>query len=249
MLGCLSIAPKLNPHKNERRAANEIGASIIGGHAGYSASLSRPLVAVTALGTASGRQPVQTNGAQVGDYLLVTKGIALEGTSILAHDFTDVALDRGLDSNDIATARRLINEVSIVPEALAIADAGATAMHDVTRGGVLEALLEIAHLSQVAIEIEVDKLPSRPIVSQFAAAFQFDPLRMISSGTLVATIPPEQVKVTCQALTVLDVPFAFAGQVKEGIGLIICQDEGRHHYTKIRCEEDELARMWALFPR
>ena len=31
------------------RAAGEIGASIIGGHTGYSAGLSRPLVAVTAL--------------------------------------------------------------------------------------------------------------------------------------------------------------------------------------------------------
>jgi hydrogenase maturation factor len=235
--------------RDARRAANEIGASIIGGHAGYSAGLSRPLVAVAALGTASGRQPVLTGGAQVGDYLLVTKGIALEGTAILAHDFVDIAQERGLDENDLATACQLMAEISVVPEALAIANAGATALHDATRGGVLEALLEIANLSQVTIEIEADQLPSRPIVSRFAEAFPFDPLRMISSGTLVATIPPRQVKATRQALDDLEVPYAFAGHVKKGTGVTISQDGDNHHYTKIRCEEDELARIWSLYPR
>jgi hypothetical protein len=81
--------------RDASRAAEEIGTSIIGGHTGYSLSLSRPLVAVTALGTASGREPVRTGGARVGDHVLVTKGIALEGTAILAHDFADVALEWG----------------------------------------------------------------------------------------------------------------------------------------------------------
>jgi hydrogenase expression/formation protein HypE len=70
--------------RDASRAAGEVGASIIGGHTGYSAGLSRPLLAVTALGTASGREPVRTGGARVGDHVLVTKGVALEGTTILA---------------------------------------------------------------------------------------------------------------------------------------------------------------------
>ena len=74
-----------------RRAAREVGASIIGGHTGYSAGLLRPLVAVTAMGKAEGRKPVLTGGAKVGDHVLITKGIALEGTAILAQDFADVA--------------------------------------------------------------------------------------------------------------------------------------------------------------
>ena len=60
-----------------RRAAREVGASIIGGHTGYSAGISRPLVAVTAMGNAEGRKPVLTGGAKVGDHVLITKDIAL----------------------------------------------------------------------------------------------------------------------------------------------------------------------------
>jgi hydrogenase expression/formation protein HypE len=144
---------------------------------GYPAGLSRPLVAVTALGTASGREPVRTGGARVGDHVLVTKGVGLEGTGILAQDFADVARGLGLGEGDLAEARGLMAQVSVVPEALALAAAGVTAMHDVTRGALMETLLEIAYLSGVGIEVDGARLPVPPIVSRFAQAFQFDPLR------------------------------------------------------------------------
>ncbi len=235
--------------RDASRAAQEIDVSIIGGHTGYSAGLSRPLVAVTALGTLSGREPVRTGGARVGDHVLVTKGVGLEGTGILAQDFVDVAQKVGLDEEDLDQARHLMTQVSVVPEALALAEAGVTAMHDVTRGGLLETLLEIAYLSNVGIEVRVDQLPIPPVVARFAQAFQFDPLRMISSGTLAVTVPPERVTAVRQALQALGTPFAFAGRVIKGSGVRVWQADEVTHYREIRCEEDELARMWALYPR
>ena len=235
--------------RDASRAAGEIGASIIGGHTGYSAGLSRPLVAVTALGTASGREPVRSGGARVGDHVLVTKGIALEGTAILAHDFADVALRLGLSEEDLAEGGRVMAEVSVAPEALALAAQGVTAMHDVTRGGLLETLLEIAYLSEVGIAVESARLPIPDIVSRFAEAFQFDPLRMISSGTLAVTVPPERVDDVSHTLEEVGTAFAFVGQVVEGTGVRVLQNGKTIHYTEIRCEEDELARMWALYPR
>jgi len=231
------------------RAAQEIGVSVIGGHTGYSAGLSRPLVAVTALGTASGRQPVRTGGAGVGDRVLVTKGIGLEGTGILAQDFADVAHELGLSEEDLVEARRLMGQVSVVPEALALADHGATAIHDVTRGGLMETLLEIAYLSGAGIELDGSQLLIPPVVSRFARSFRFDPLRMISSGTLAVTVPPDRVEEVSRALGELGTPFAFVGHVVEGTGVRVRQDGQDVHYTEIRCEEDELARMWALYPR
>ena len=232
------------------RAAEEVGVSVIGGHTGYSAGLSRPLVAVTALGTASGREPVRTGGARVGDGVLVTKGLGLEGTGILAQDFADVALELGLNQDDLAEARQLMGQVSVVPEALALAEEGASAIHDVTRGGLMETLLEIALLSGVGIELHDSRLPIPAIVSRFAEAFRFDPLRMISSGTLAVTVPPDRVEAVRQALEALGTPFAFVGHVTEGSGVRVFLQSGEvQHFRDIRCEEDELARMWALYPR
>ncbi len=231
------------------RAAKEIGVSIIGGHTGYSMNLSRPLVAVTALGTASGRNIVKTSGANVGDHVLVTKGIGLEGTGILAQDFADVASKLGLSERDLMDAKSLMDGVSVVPEALELAALGATAMHDVTRGGLLETLQEIACLSGVCIELDGSRVPMPPVVSRFATAFKFDPMKMISSGTLAATVPSERVKDVSRALTELRTAFAFVGLVTEGVGVCIRRNGDSVHHKEIHCEEDELARMWALYPR
>ena len=61
---------------------------LLGGTFGDDVALTRVgediLVAVTALGTGSGRKLVRTAGTRVGEHVLVTKGIALEGTAILA---------------------------------------------------------------------------------------------------------------------------------------------------------------------
>jgi hydrogenase maturation factor len=235
--------------RDASRAAMEVGASIIGGHTGYSASLSRPLVAVTALGTASGREPALTGGANVGDRVLITKGIALEGTAILAQDFADVGRAMGLNDDELEEGRRVMANVSIIPEALVLAENGVTAMHDVTRGGILETLMEIAHLSKAGIEVEFSKLPIPSIVSRFAEAFRFDPLQMISSGTLAVTVSPERMEDVSEALEELGTRFAFVGQVREGVGVHVLKDGVIIHHTEIRCEEDELARMWALYPR
>ncbi|MBN2198784.1 MAG: AIR synthase family protein [Candidatus Aminicenantes bacterium] len=230
-------------------AAREVGAGIIGGHTGYSAGLTRPLVAVTALGTASGRKPVLTGGAEIGDLVLVTKGIALEGTAILAQDFADVAREKGLSEKDLAEGRAVMAAVSVVPEALALSEQGVTAMHDVTRGGLLEALLEIAHLSKVGIEVDGNRLPIPPVVTRFAEAFPFDPLRMISSGTLAVTVPPDRADGASRALKRLGTPSAYVGRVVEGQGVRLVRDGTAARFTEIRCEEDELARLWALHPR
>lgn len=122
-------------------------------------------------------------------------------------------------------------------------------MHDVTRGGMLETLLEIAYRSEVGIEIDVSQLPTRPVVSRFAQAFQFDPLRMISSGTLVATVPPERAEDVRRGLEEMGILSAFVGRVTSGAGVRVLRDGKAMQYAGIRCEEDELARMWAVYPR
>jgi len=229
------------------RAAQEIGVSIIGGHTGYSSNCSRPLVAVTALGTISGDNAVRTRGAQVGDHILVTKGIAIEGTAILADDFSDTALQLGLSNEDLKEARQLMAVISVIPEALALAQHGATAMHDVTRGGLLETLLEIAYLSGVGVRVDSDRFPISPIVSRFSKAFQFDSLKMISSGTLVATIPNERLNTAKEILNKKGIPFSDIGRIVEGTGVKIIQDGEEIDYQDIHCEEDELARMWEVY--
>lgn len=229
------------------RGAKEVGVSIIGGHTGYSAALSRPLVAVTALGPLNGRKPVLTSGAQVGDHILISKGIALEGTAILASDFSKTALKLGLTDGDLWDAKALMRHVSVVPEAVLLGKCGASAMHDVTRGGLLETLMEISRLSDVGLEIQYEKIPIHEIVACFSRAFQFDPLKMISSGTLVAAISPSHLNSAIRSLDENGIPYADIGVVTPGVGVTIRREDQVVKYQEIHAEEDELARMWTEY--
>ncbi len=141
-----------------------------------------------------------------------------------------------------------MSEVSVVQEALLLAEHGVTSMHDVTRGGVLETLLEIALLSKVGISIDASRVPILPIVARFSGAFQFDPLKMISSGTLAATVPPDKMSQVTDSLGKAGVPFADVGRVANGFGVLLLRKNGNVNYRETHCEEDELARMWTLYP-
>lgn len=233
--------------RDTARALDELGVTIIGGHTGYSANLSRPLVAVTAMGTIADREPILTKGAQVGDHILVTKGIALEGTAILASDFAETARQLGLSEGDIDQAKQLMGAVSVIPEADILAQHGATSMHDVTRGGLLETLLETADLSAVGIEVHFDRIPIPEVVKQFSEAFGFDPLKMISSGTLVATVDPDHLEEVMGQLVENGISFADIGVIVPGKGVRIFKDDEIIHYQEIHPEDDELARMWTQY--
>jgi hydrogenase expression/formation protein HypE len=235
--------------QDAQRAADEVGASIIGGHTGYSSGVTRPLVAVTAMGNAGGRRVLGSGGANLDDHVLVTKGVALEGTAILAADFGDIALDLGLCRDEIEDAQSLMKEVSVLPEAMLLADMGSNCMHDVTRGGLLESLLEISLLSNVGIDLQVDQIPIKPEVARFAQAFNFDPLRMISSGTLVATISPDNVKAAIETAQEHGISVFEVGRVTAGRGVRLWSEGKKEEFLEPAPEVGELARLWRLYPR
>jgi len=192
-------------------------------------------------------ETILTQGAQVGDHVLITKGIPLEGTTILANDFSKSALKLGLTKADIEDAKQLMEQISVIPEAVILGEVGASAMHDVTRGGLLETLLEIAGASGVGMNIAYDRIPMLPVALRFANAFDYDPLKMISSGTLVSTLSPEKVEATGQKLDEKRIAYADIGEVVSREGVKIIKTAETIHYQEIHPEQDELARMWTLY--
>ena len=233
--------------KDIYKAAEEVKVSIIGGHTGYSASLSRPLVAVTALGNLGGQHPILTRGAQPGDHIIVTKGIPLEGTAILADDFAGTARSLGLSPAEIDAASDLYSQVSVIPEALLLAKHGAACMHDVTRGGLLETLREIALLSEVGLTVDYTHISMPHVALRFSEAFGFDPLKMISSGTLAATVPEDRLQEASEALDRAGIRFADVGRVHAGRGVQVERGDMVKNYQDVEPDEDELARMWIKY--
>jgi len=232
-------------------AARELGAAVVGGHTGYAVGSRRPIVVVTAIGIGERGKVLTSAGARPGDSVYVTKGAGVEGTAILASDFRDVLLSKGVGEDVIGSAETFMKEISVVKEAVSLARAGAvTAMHDATRGGVAEALIELAVASGVIIEVWEDKVPVRRETKVFAEVLDFDPLWMISSGTLVFTAPKDKEDVIKEVLSGLGISYAEVGVVREGeVCVVIHRAQGKEVLSEPKPEKDELARLWELYPR
>lgn len=194
-LSCILLPPDSNKSlveeicKQMDYAARKLSMSIVGGHAEITPNLTRPIVIGSSAGITDGGYTASSK-AGVGDAIILTKGVGIEGTAIIASDlrnhlkknFSGVLLDR---------AESFFYKVSVVKEALIASKLEATAMHDPTEGGVAGALHELADASRVGFYIYRQKLFVDPITSRLCTFLNIDPLKLISSGTLLATARPE----------------------------------------------------------
>lgn len=164
-------------------AAADLGVRIAGGHTEVSGSVNRAMLVTTAFGWTSG-EIVQASGARIGDTLLMTKTAGIEGTAILARDHADWLAVR-LDGDTIGAAQAMIRRTGVVEEGLAAAAFGVHAMHDATEGGILGAVWELCSASGAGCRVRIRDIPVHPATTGVAGVFGIDPLRLISSGSMI----------------------------------------------------------------
>jgi len=169
------------------REAKAMDVMIIGGHTEVTDSVNRMIVSITALGLADkGANLIWTSGAMAGDKIIVTKALGLEGTSILVSDFRARA-GAVLDEEELIEAEKYAMELSVLKEGRLMRNL-ATSMHDITEGGLLGALWEVKEASGNGFRVEYAKIPIRDLTRKLCSHFDLDPLRLISSGSMLITV-------------------------------------------------------------
>ncbi len=224
-------------------AAKEVGAMIVGGHSEYTAGLERPVIVMTAIGVAPKDKYIVTSGAKPGDVVLMTKTAGVEGTAILASDFREELLARGIEMDLIERSEKFLRMISVVREALALASLGAHSMHDPTEGGLLGGVAEIAYASRVRIDIWEERIPVAEETRVFCRALGIDPLRLISSGALLATLPKELENDAVKVLERVGIKASIIGEVRKGEGVILHKADGTQEVIG-RYVKDELFDLW-----
>ncbi len=228
-------------------AARELGVMVVGGHTEFTPKLERPLIATTAIGITSKEKFVRTGGARAGDLVLMTKVAAIEGTAILSTDFAEELRKRGVREDAIERGREFVKRVSVVKEALLLAENGlATSMHDPTEGGILGGLSEIAYASRKTIVVWEDRIPVASETLEMSRALGIDPLRLISSGTLIATTPREKVDKALELLRASGIEATIIGEVREyeDTLVVLHRRNGVTEHINDVYVEDELFRLW-----
>ena len=227
-------------------AAKELHIAVIGGHSEVTFSVSRPVIVSTVIGEAKKGKFVTSSGAQIGDSLIVTKGAAIEGTAILSTEMARV-LEMKVGKSLILDAQRFIKMTSIVKEALiAIKIGGIHAMHDATEGGIASGLQEIAWASNTGITAYEEKIPIYKETREVCKALRIDPLKTISSGTLIISAHKGKAEKIVSALQRNNIQASIIGEiVKKAKGRYIIRRDGSRLNLSLPIKEE----LWRFSER
>lgn len=228
-------------------ACRPLGVTVIGGHTEITYGLPRPIAIGAMLGEVERGRLVRPGDAQPGDVLLLTKGIALEGTALLAREAPDALVKAGLSPEQVARAQHLLLEpgISIVREAQAAVATGAVhALHDPTEGGLATALWELATPAGVGLEVDADAIPILPACREVCHALGLNPLGLLASGSLLIAVPPEGSEAVRRAVEREGIPCTPIGRVLgRGEGLFLRR--GGHREPLPTFPRDEVARWFS----
>ncbi|MFC1961071.1 AIR synthase family protein, partial [Chloroflexota bacterium] len=199
---------------------------LVGGHTEVTYGLERPLVMGTMLGEVAKDHLITTAGARPGDIVLVTKGVPVEATAIIAREkqaelsahFSDEFLDR-------AVAFLTDPGISVLKDAQIASGAGrVTSMHDPTEGGLATALWELADASGHGVQITAEEWPLLSEGAQLCQHFGLDPMGAIASGALLFTARPESVATITQALHEAGINVYQLGEMQAGENRVFTRD-------------------------
>jgi hydrogenase expression/formation protein HypE len=225
-------------------ACRELGVALVGGHTEITHGLDRPIVVGCMLGEVTLGRLVRPAGARPGDALLVTKGVAVEGTAIIAREKAhDLA---GVDRSLLERCQAFLYDpgISVVRDAAVATAAGEVhAMHDPTEGGLATGLWELGQAAGVGLEVDEAAVPILPETHTLCAQLGLDPLGLIASGALLLAVAPEDAAAILTALKAAGVAATRIGRVVERErGIVLRSATGERPLP--RFERDEIARLF-----
>ncbi len=177
-----------------RDSCNRFNIDIVGGHTEYTPSLSRPIIVSTCIGTC--RKPLDKRKISENDFIILARSPGIEAALVLVTDMRDRL--KSLDTDTVRRIESFINDLAIIGLARKVRDY-VKAMHDPTEGGILQALFELSRACSRDIEIWLSEIRIREEVSKVCKDAGIDPLRSLSSGSLLVIVDKENLQ------TVLDI--------------------------------------------
>jgi hydrogenase maturation factor len=225
-------------------ACRKLGIEMVGGHTEITYGLDRPIVVGCMLGEVMPERLVRSDGARPGDALIITKGIAVEGTAIIAREKADDLA--GLDRSLLERCQAFLYDpgISVVRDAAVATAAGTVhAMHDPTEGGLATGLWELGKAAGVGLVVEEAAIPVLPETHTLCTRLGLDPLGLIASGALLMAVAPGDARAILDALEEAGIAAARIGRVVErGQGVVLSNKAGERPLPVF--ERDEIARLF-----
>lgn len=199
---------------NINKTCEKMNIDVLGGHTEITDAVKKTILITTAIGKVPKNGLVKSEGAKVGDVILMTKAVALEGTSIIASD-KNIEVRQILSDDEFENAKSFINQISVVEEGLTAARYGATSMHDITEGGILGAIWEVCKASEKGAEIHLEKIPVKSETIKICDFYGISPYKLISSGSMLITCNKKSVKKITKSIKEKGIDCTEIGEITE----------------------------------
>lgn len=227
--------------QEQHQACCELGISIVGGHTEVAPGLQKPIVSGFMLGEVDKNSKITTDGAQIGDKIILTKGVGIEGTGILASDFRK-QLNATVDASILKSAEKMLDLISVVPEAVEASRIGGVhSMHTPTEGGILNGLLEVSEASNLGFRLYESHLIIHDETRVICKALSIDPLKLLSSGSLLICVSPNVAEKMVERLHAIGIGSSVIGDITLEDRIIVGVDGVERDAGVV--EQDELFRI------
>jgi len=188
--------------------------TLCGGHTEITDAVTRPVVTGMMAGTVRKENLKDKRNIKQGDMILLTKSVAVEGTSIIAREFGSRLKSLGMSDEEIKGSRDFLSKIGIIDEArIAAGYSSVTAMHDVTEGGLATALSELSHAGGHRIRIDMEKISFYEETEKMCSLLGIDPLGLIGSGSLLITCDSKDLEPLINDIKRKDIEVACIGEV------------------------------------
>jgi hydrogenase maturation factor/beta-phosphoglucomutase-like phosphatase (HAD superfamily) len=218
--------------------------TLCGGHTEITDAVNRPVVTGMMAGTVGRSQLIDKRNMAESDRVLLTKGVAVEGTAIIAREFGDQLKKLGMNESEIDIARRFLADISIIAEAQIAAQFEATsAMHDVTEGGLATALEELSIAGGHRIKINMENIPVYAQTRKICQRLDIDPLGLIGSGSLLICCREAAWEDLMKAIGNAGIDVTCIGEVLQpGQGITAVKDKQQIPWPQF--ETDEITKLF-----
>ena len=227
-------------------ACASLGVTLCGGHTEITHGLDRPIVVGQMLAEVARDAYVSGAGARAGDAVILTKGIALEGTAIIARE-KPALLEAFMDEATRARCAGFLTRpgISVVEDAhVALAAGEVHALHDPTEGGLATGLRELAAAAGLGLHVERERIPVLPECDLVCRRLGLEPLGLIASGSLLIAAARDDAGAIVDALAAAGIASSVIGRLLEpGEGLRLARADGRLEPLP-SFARDELARLF-----
>jgi hydrogenase maturation factor len=116
-------------------------------------------------------------------------------------------------------------------------------MHDPTEGGVATGLHEMLGAAGLGAVVDEAALPVLPETAAMCEQLGLEPLGLIASGALLASVAPQETDASIAALAEAGIKAAVIGRVREDPGVVLKAADGRQRPLR-RFARDEIARLF-----